>query len=398
MNNKSKKQKQNVNRKKEKGDQMKNVNKILLTGVALLMSLTAHAETASATVVSNTATVDFEVSSVNQPDVTSAAATFVVDRKVNFTVAEVGGANTTVVPGQNAAYTLFTVTNNSNETLDFGLGASNQVGGAAPHSGTDNFNPSANSVFVDANNNGVYDSGTDTATFIDELAGNGASKNVFIVSNISNAQVNDDVAAVILTATAKEGGTATTEGSTVTETAGAEDKDTKDTVFADGDGDNDIARDGKHADTDAYKVITATILIDKISKVVSDPLNGTTNPKRIPGAVVEYIIRVQNTGAVAANSLVITDTIPAELAFLTTFDFDTVQGSTQAIQVTTSDIYSTASSTVTSTVDGDGEDADSTGVDENTIGANFTGSVMTANINTLAASGTHYIRFRTTVQ
>lgn len=61
----------------------------------------------------------------------------------------------------------------------------------------------------------------------------------------------------------------------------------------------------------------ALLDIDKTSNVISDPLNGTTNPKLIPGAVVEYVITVTNVGAgtVDANSIVLLDVMPAEMAF-----------------------------------------------------------------------------------
>ncbi len=47
--------------------------------------------------------------------------------------------------------------------------------------------------------------------------------------------------------------------------------------------------------------------------LVSDPVNGTTLPKAIPGAVVQYSILVTNSGAGTAtnNTTVITDPIPA---------------------------------------------------------------------------------------
>lgn len=64
---------------------------------------------------------------------------------------------------------------------------------------------------------------------------------------------------------------------------------------------------------------TAVLLIEKLSTVISDPVNGTSNPKAIPGAVVEYTIRVRNVGnrAVDASSIVILDEMPANLAFST---------------------------------------------------------------------------------
>ena len=65
---------------------------------------------------------------------------------------------------------------------------------------------------------------------------------------------------------------------------------------------------------------TATLTVDppslvfmKTVSVTSDPMNGTTNPKNIPGAEVLYNLRVTNTGLgkVDNNTTVIIDPIPA---------------------------------------------------------------------------------------
>ena len=55
-----------------------------------------------------------------------------------------------------------------------------------------------------------------------------------------------------------------------------------------------------------------TLQVSKISDIVSDPVNTTTNPKRIPGSIIRYTITVTNTGpgAVDASSLVMTDAVP----------------------------------------------------------------------------------------
>ncbi|QDC44267.1 hypothetical protein [Methylophilus medardicus] len=65
------------------------------------------------------------------------------------------------------------------------------------------------------------------------------------------------------------------------------------------------------------QIITVTITTPlmtnlKTVTVLNDPVNGTTNPKMIPGAVVEYTIRITNSGngTVDNNSIVITDPIP----------------------------------------------------------------------------------------
>lgn len=56
----------------------------------------------------------------------------------------------------------------------------------------------------------------------------------------------------------------------------------------------------------------ADLSVTKVSSVTSDPINGTNNPKRIPGALVEYLITVINSGVSAtdADSIVITDDGP----------------------------------------------------------------------------------------
>ncbi len=60
----------------------------------------------------------------------------------------------------------------------------------------------------------------------------------------------------------------------------------------------------------------ANITVVKSSTVISDPVNGTVNPKRIPGAVVEYSILVSNTSGAQATNLTVTDDLGAESASL----------------------------------------------------------------------------------
>lgn len=64
--------------------------------------------------------------------------------------------------------------------------------------------------------------------------------------------------------------------------------------------------------TFAVQLPTPALRVQKTSIAWSDPLNGTTQPRRIPGGVVRYAVTVTNTGPgpVDANSLVITDPLP----------------------------------------------------------------------------------------
>ncbi len=61
--------------------------------------------------------------------------------------------------------------------------------------------------------------------------------------------------------------------------------------------------------------VTVPLTVVKLATTYSDPVNGTTLPKAIPGAIVEYQIIVTNPAALPAdnNSVVITDPIPAHM-------------------------------------------------------------------------------------
>jgi len=61
--------------------------------------------------------------------------------------------------------------------------------------------------------------------------------------------------------------------------------------------------------------VSAPLTIVKASQVYSDPVNGTTNPKAIPGGVLTYTITVANpgSGTVDTGTLVVLDATPANL-------------------------------------------------------------------------------------
>lgn len=54
----------------------------------------------------------------------------------------------------------------------------------------------------------------------------------------------------------------------------------------------------------------------KTSSITSDPINGNTNPKSIPGATVHYCITVTNSGPSQATGVVISDPLPASVTFV----------------------------------------------------------------------------------
>ncbi len=68
--------------------------------------------------------------------------------------------------------------------------------------------------------------------------------------------------------------------------------------------------------TNTPKPNLASLIITKTTIVISDPINGTINPKLIPGGIVEYAITITNagTGPVDASTVVINDPVPGGLA------------------------------------------------------------------------------------
>ncbi|MGH3804157.1 MAG: hypothetical protein ACRDTD_29290 [Pseudonocardiaceae bacterium] len=292
------------------------------SGLAALSSVAATPAfavgTTAGTTITNTATVDYQVGGVAQGQ-QSASNNFTVDRKINVLVEEVANLTTPVVPGQANAVTTFQLTNTSNETLDFALTATQQVGGTAAHTGTDTFNVNNVRIYRDNTASGTigsWDAGDTLITnYVDELVVDTAIR-LFVVADIPAGLTNNAIAGVTLRATAREGGLAGTQGAAITETTGANTAG-KDTVFADITAGvaGDAVRDGAHSDNDDYTVQTATLVVTKTSRIISDPVNFAVNPKLIPGAVIEYCIAVANTGAAAATSVVINDPVPGQLTF-----------------------------------------------------------------------------------
>ena len=350
---------------------MKNKMKLLGSGatVALLMAASPAfaAGTAAGLSVTNTVTVDYQVGGVAQTAQT-ASDTFTVDRKVNLTVAELGTTTTTVSPGQSAAVTTFQVTNLSNATLDFALAVAQQTGGAGAHSNTDSFDATNLRIYVDTDGSGTFTAGDTLVTYLDELAAD-TSRTVFVVADIPLGQTTGAVAAVTLTATGREGGTAAAQGAALSETTTGNTAG-MDTVFADGAGATDAARNADFSAKDDYTVSAAALSVVKRSTLVSDPFNGTTNPKYIPGAVIEYCIAVTNAaGSASATTVAISDPLPSEVTYLSSFGIK-----------------------VDGTVNGSGVcQADGPG------SGSIAGSTVSGTIATVAASQTRTVLFRATI-
>lgn len=294
------------------------------TGLSVLAALGATpamaAGTQAGSTITNTATVNYTVGGVAQTAAT-ASDTFTVDRKVNVTVATTDTSTVSVAPGRTDAVTTFTVTNTSNATLDFLLTPAQLAAGtAAGHTNTDSFDGSNLRMYVESDGVAGYSAGDTQVTYIDELAAD-TSKTVYILLDIAANATNNGVAGVSLTAKALEGGGTGTQGAALVQTTTANTA-AMDTVFADAAGavTGDVARDAQHSAKSDYTIAAALLTASKISTVISDPVNGTTNPKMIPGAVVQYCIAVANaTGGAAATLLSVADPLPANVTYDTAY-------------------------------------------------------------------------------
>jgi uncharacterized repeat protein (TIGR01451 family) len=277
---------------------------IALSSVGVLQGAYANG-TASGTTISNQATVDYSVGGVSQTQITSAAASFVVDTKIDFTVSEVSGNASQTHPGQTNVVATFSVTNTGNSTQGYVLSVVNESGTTLfTHADTLDVNNLRR--FVDSNGNGTYEAGTDAAININSLANGaaGVSVTVFVVADIPAGAANNSYANVRLTAQATPVGSTTP----ITQTAGA-DTAGVDVVYA------DAGRDNAESAADQYAISVALTLTKSVA-LISDPFNSTTNPKAIPGAVMEYTIVVTNSSTVQdATGVIVGDTIPTTTSF-----------------------------------------------------------------------------------
>ncbi|MCE2828981.1 MAG: DUF11 domain-containing protein [Sphingomonadales bacterium] len=266
--------------------------------------------------ITNSVTVNYQVGSVAQTPVTSNTDMFEVDRKVAFTVVERTTIGTTSVnPGQTVQQTAFTLTNLSNDILDFDLTAANLTTGTATPRGTDAFAVTSLLICLDADNNNVCDAAATATLSVNDLSATTGSNsiNVLVLGNVPLTATNGQISGVRLTATARfSNGTAFVlagPGQNISTDANANVANAVDTVLA------DSGRDGVESALDDYTVQAATLSVWKSSRVVSD-LVSASNPKALPGATVEYCISVQNSGGAAATNVAIEDILPANTTYV----------------------------------------------------------------------------------
>ncbi|UCF31257.1 MAG: DUF11 domain-containing protein [bacterium] len=324
---------------------------------ALAMPQTALAiGTEAGTTISNTASVSYSLGAVSQRPVESSpsgnsvagtgngtATTFLVDNKVNLVTAELVAAATQAGPGQTNTVFAFNVSNTGNTVQDYTVVASNFAVGDTVNLGgllTDDMDVTITAVAVDTSGDNAYGAGDTTtagnSAVISNLspstAGTDSNITVFVLATVPISAVDGSVAVVGLNATTFDAGGG---GITSSNAGDVWDTTTVQVVFADGAGSDDVALNGDYSARGAYVAAAALLTVTKSADVISDPFTTTGNPKAIPGAVIEYTVEINNSGTAAADSVILTDVLPATL------------GAPVTITGGTSSAYNSTTNTVT---------------------------------------------------
>ncbi|MDH3747807.1 MAG: hypothetical protein OER97_06330 [Gammaproteobacteria bacterium] len=298
--------------------------RLSMTAAALLMGQQAMAlGTDPGVDVDNTALVDYEVNGVGQTQVPSTTASFVVDRRVDFTVTRMGIALTPTTLGALAVdspvagnYLDFYVTNLSNGDLDFNLLFTQLASGFGeiypPGPGTADTDVDMNNVRIRVSS--AIDPAGSPGTGPEPLLADDAyidnlpedrSIRVRLYADTPAALANTDVAGLSLDASAADPtGTVALPGANLLE-SGIWNQGTVDNVFADNGNDN------AESDVDGFDVTAPDLTVAKAASIVAP---GT---RALPGERIEYLITIDNTGgADAATNISIGDLIDDDVTFV----------------------------------------------------------------------------------
>lgn len=273
-------------------------------------------DTAFGTNVSNTASLKYQVNGTNiEKD--SNTVDFKVDRKVIFSVTD-NQTGTDPVPVQAGAVatTIFTVQNDSNAPISYALPVPpefTEYSYLSPADGTTvitikyDTDPTSSDLIIplEVGNPVAGQDGDTIEITVAITVPNNAEDGTTVTSSLALTAVEPATNADISNGT----GTGVTAGDPIVATL--------DTVTWDQAVIQTITLPGlldgtgvELTSTQAFIVEAAAITLAKSVRIVSDPINGTTNPKAIPGAIVEYTLTITNSGQVEATGVDLSDEVP----------------------------------------------------------------------------------------
>jgi len=275
--------------------------------------------TEAGTDISNSATLSYSAGGVAQPDVnTTTPDTFKVDKKVDMVLTTTDPDQIEVTPGQTDRITNYEFKNEGNADQKFTFAVSNLSNNEEADYDTDKDNEDTDSMSIEYSTDGgstwqAYSSAITVAK--------DATVQLRVKANIktaANGAADGDIMNVELLATAVKD-----DGTTAEIESDSEDPTAIDVVLADGvsdttlgssdSGKGDAPKDGKEAARSGYIIKTPVLTVTKTSCVYDDPVNGTSTPKRIPGANIMYVMDIENTGSADASNITLKDTLQTEL-------------------------------------------------------------------------------------
>lgn len=267
-----------------------------LTAILSAMALGAPAAHAAGT-IAGTDILNTAQASYDGPGgpvvIDSNTVTITVDELLDVTVASSDPGDIAVDSGANQQVTTYQVTNTGNGSEAFALTADTAKGG-------DDFDTSNAVIYIDTNDNGVFDSGVDTLYSPgsnDPVLAPDASVNIFILSDIPVSASDGQRAEVELSAVAVTG-----SGTPGTSFSGQ----------GDGGGDAVVGSTGADgADSSFFLIQAAQVAIVK-SATITDQFGGN---EAVPGATITYQLVATITGSGSLTNLNVTDDIPADTTY-----------------------------------------------------------------------------------
>jgi uncharacterized repeat protein (TIGR01451 family) len=304
----------------------------------------ASAGTQAGIVVVNTVDLSYEsgADTITRPN--AAMADFVVDRMVDHTlVGQASGDTVLVDQGAADQAMVFQVTNEGNDTSGYDIDVASAGAIGLTYDPTGSGNEGTYSVYTSPNATGGPDTLYDINGTVN--AGDIAKDGVFyirIVAHIPTSAEDGHPDNFTVTTTSLDAGT-----NTPTVESRGNGIDAEDTILV------DTGADGVESDGESFVVQSPLLNASKTVDIISENLDGSfdcaTGVKDmsaevfVPGACIEYLIQVGNTGSNPAENMNLQDDLPADVTFVAITDivnFDTVVHSAGTIDA---DIASLAS-------------------------------------------------------
>lgn len=265
---------------------------ITLSAMTIGISAAHAAGTIAGTDILNTAQATYDGPS-GPVVIDSNTVTITVDELLDVTVASSDPGDVAVDSGATQQVTTYQVTNTGNGNEAFTLTADTAIGG-------DDFDTSNAVIYLDTDDNGIFDPGVDTIYSPgsnDPVLAPDSSINVFILSDIPVGATDGQRAEVELSAVAITG-----SGTPGTSFAGQ----------GDGGGDAVVGSTGADGEDSSFFLIQAAQVALVKSATIVDQFGGN---EAVPGATITYQLVATITGSGSLTNLNVTDDIPADTTY-----------------------------------------------------------------------------------